>query len=305
MQQFHAETTDVSVKATVDYPFSLDLKFYRSANSDLEGFSDHDLRAHFYIHGIHEGRPGSPCVFREKFLSLVSKTAHTLEIGPFCSPVLRGPNVKYFDVAERDALIQRAILHHQGHTDPPVIDYVSPTGDMAVIDEEFDQIFSSHCVEHQPNLIRHFNQVERLLRKGGSYFLIVPDKRFCFDHFLPETTIADVLSAQIEQKILHSPRSVLEHRHLTTHNDPVRHWHGDHGTPAIQTQDVDTVLLWIDQLAKSGDAYLDVHAWHFTPAVFEDVVNQLYRLGLSKLRADRIYNTPAGRFEFCAILSNH
>jgi hypothetical protein len=59
----------------------------------------------------------------------------------------------------------------------------------------------------------------------------------------------------------------------------------------------------IDYIIANKDAYLDTHAWHFTPDVFLDIVNQLYNYGLSKLKAERIYNTPFGRFELCAILS--
>jgi SAM-dependent methyltransferase len=285
------------------FPQALDLDYYRSVNGDLRSFADEELISHFDRCGKTEGRAGSQLSFREHFLTILSQGADTLEVGPFCGPQVRGDKVRYFDIAGREALIEMAKQLQYPITETPVIDYVSPTGDMAVINDQFDQVFSSHCVEHQPDLVRHFSEVSRILRDGGSYFLIVPDKRFCFDHYLSESTIADVLGAHIEQRRLHYAKSVLEHRVLTTHNDPARHWQGDHGLPVSQQQGLDCVKGAIDHIVKNADVYLDTHAWHFTPQIFEDIVTKIYQLGLSMLKVDKIYNTPVGRFEFCAILS--
>jgi SAM-dependent methyltransferase len=292
-----------TANSSLNYPPSLDLNYYRGANSDLATFSDDQLTVHFRNHGKNEGRAGSPCSFRENFLPTISPDAPTLEIGPFCGPQLRGDKVKYFDIADRDGLMKRAAEIHYPFTDAPFIDYVSPTGDMDVIVDQFEQIFSSHNIEHQPNLVRHFRQISRILGGGGRYFLIVPDKRFCFDHFLPETTIADVLGAYIEQKSHHSAKSVLEHRHLTTHNEALRHWQGDHGMPAIETQGPDVVMRSVDYIIENAETYLDTHAWHFTPESFQTIVAKLYQLRLTEIQVERVYNTPYGRFEFCAILS--
>lgn len=285
------------------FPPVLDLDYYRSGNSDLTSFTDDELISHFDRWGMTEGRAGSPQSLREHFLPIISQTVDTLEIGPFCGAQLRGDKVRYFDIAGREALIEMAKQLQYPITDAPIIDYVSPTGDLGVINDQFDQVFSSHCVEHQPDLVRHFSEVSRILRYGGSYFLIIPDKRFCFDHFLSESTIADVLGAHIEQRRLHYAKSVLEHRVLTTHNDPARHWQGDHGLPVVQQQGLDCVKGAMDHIVNNAGVYLDTHAWHFTPHTFQDILSHLYRLGLSKLRVERIYNTPVERFEFCAILS--
>ncbi len=210
--------------------------------------------------------------------------------------------MRYFDVAGREELIEKAKYLQYPITETPVIDYVSPTGDISIVDAQFDQVFSSHCVEHQPDLVRHLSGVSRILRDCGSYFLIVPDKRFCFDHFLAESTIADVLGASVEQRRVHYAKSVFEHSLLTTHNEPIRHWRGDHGVH-LQGQSIDCVRDTVDHIVKNADVYLDTHACHFTPKVFEDILTQLDQLKLSQLKVDRVYNTPFGRFEFCAILS--
>ena len=68
-----------------------------------------------------------------------------------------------------------------------------------------------------------------MLLPGGCYVIIIPDKRYCFDHFINETTIADVVNMNVNKVKNHSVKSVIEHRGLTCHNDSVRHWNNDHG----------------------------------------------------------------------------
>jgi SAM-dependent methyltransferase len=286
------------------FPLALDLSYYRRHNIDLKTLTDDELAAHFADWGEAEGRAGSALSLRENFLKVIPQGADTLEIGPFCAPQLRGEKVRYFDIASREDLIIRAGQLQYAFTDAPVIDFVSPSGDMGIINEQFDQIFSSHCIEHQPDFVRHLMDVSRILRDRGLYFLIVPDKRYCFDHYLSESTIADVLGAHVEQKHLHYAKSVLEHRFLTTHNDAGRHWQGDHGFDDIGQKDINNVRASLEYLSENPNEYIDTHAWHFTPAGFKHIVNKLYDLGLTKLRAERVYNTPFGRFEFCAILEN-
>ena len=92
-------------------------------------------------------------------------------------------------------------------------------------------VFSSHCIEHQPDLVRHLQEVANLLEPDGAYFLLIPNKLYCFDHFIAETSVADVMLAHHLGHRVHTLASVIEHRALTTHNDPSRHWLGDHADP--------------------------------------------------------------------------
>jgi hypothetical protein len=303
MQKPPYPETEPAVESVQDFPPVLDLKHYGSAYEDLRSFSNDELIRHFIDWGEKEGRAGSPLCFREYFVPIISKDISTLEIGPFCGPLLRGDHVRYFDIADREALIEKAQQLQYNFTEAPMIDYVSPIGDLGIIQDSFHQLFSAHCVEHQPDLIYHLAQVSRILQNGGSYFLIIPDKRYCFDHYLCESTICDVLGAHIEQKKLHYAKSVLEQSLLTTHNDPVRHWQGDHGIPEIRKQGLDCAKIAFDNISRNSDIYINTHAWQFTPESFEELSTQIYKLGLSELQVDRVYNTPFGRFEFCAILT--
>jgi hypothetical protein len=132
--------------------------------------------------------------------------------------------------------------------------------------------------------------------------VIAPDKRFCFDHYLAESNIADVLGAHLERRSLHYARSVLEQHLITTHNDAVRHWRGDRGDPVYKIHGNNSIRTAIQLIDNNPNIYINTHAWHFTPDVFGEICSKLRELGSSQLNVDRIYSTPFGRFEFCAIL---
>jgi SAM-dependent methyltransferase len=283
-------------------PPELDLEYYRQNNADLASLSEAALTAHYATFGGKEGRASSSLARRVGFVRFVQEHPSILEIGPFTTPTLRGSNVKYFDLMDQGSLLERAARIGHPVTDVPHIDYVSPTGDLEVVKQTFDVVFSSHCIEHQPNLVQHLNSVARLLRPNGLYALVVPDKRFMFDHYVAESTIADVVEAHWEGRAVHRLASVIEHRAFVTHNDPVRHWVGDHGEPR-NAHSVAPVLAAMREHDAAAGGYVDVHAWQFTPTNFRRIIEQIFDLGLSPLRVARVWETPRPEMEFCAILS--
>jgi SAM-dependent methyltransferase len=211
-----------------------------------------------------------------------------------------GDHVRYFDVLDREGLLKRALEIGYPVKMAPYIHYVSPVGDLRIIRDKFAAALSCHCIEHQPDLIRHLQQVAGLLNDDGLYYLIIPDKRFCFDHFIPESTIADILDAYFSERRVHRLASVIEHRALTVHNDCVRHWSGDHGDEAPNLAERTRKAVEEYQNAQGG--YVDVHAWQFTPESFERSIAALHELNYSPLRPLRVHATTRNRNEFTAIL---
>ncbi|HEY9345863.1 MAG TPA: methyltransferase domain-containing protein [Inquilinus sp.] len=279
----------------------IDVRFYQKQPPDLAHLNAQEARHHYASYGIREGRLARPDGVREGFLTLVPTDKPVLEIGPFANPAVRGDNVRYADVLTTGQLRARAIEIGYDPNGCPEIHYPLPTLDLGTISERFAAVISSHNIEHQPDLVRHLQAVERLLRPGGRYFLLVPDKRYCFDHFLPETTIADVMSAYMCRPKVHDIRSVIEHWALTTHNDPARHWDGDHGRPHIETT-LEPLKRAISTYESNPEQYVDVHAWQFTPQSFEYLFNLIADLGLTRLRPQVVHPTVHLRNEFCAVL---
>lgn len=295
------EVRPASHEEVTELPAEFDVAIYHSRNPDLRSLSDGSLARHYISAGFREGRPANRVANRTAFAALIPQTAQVLEIGPFANPLKRGPNVKYLDVLSTELLRARARTHGVDPANCPDIDFVSETGDLAVVTDRFDAVLSSHVIEHQPDLLHHFTGVADVLTAGGRYYLAVPDKRFCFDHFIAESSVAQIVTANVQARRVHTVCSVIEHAALTTHNDPVRHWAGDHGEPVYKSAPaaIGAALATYD---RSHGVYLDVHAWQFTPESLRDSLQTLFTLGMSPFRVLRVYATVAGSNEFYVVL---
>lgn len=279
-------------------PPAFDPPAYRHHNAALADLSPDELRAHYEEQGRKAGLVASPLALREGLLAIAGDGRTVLEIGPFCAPLLRGPQVEYLDVLDADQLRARAIkIGIDPSGCPPHIHHV---GDIAQIGRRYDAVISSHAIEHQPDLVRHLREVERILEPDGSFLLIIPDKRYCFDHFLPESSIAQIIAAYAEGRRVHTLASIVEHMALTTHNDSTRHWAGDHGDPAKGR--AARIRAALDRHEAADGGYVDVHAWQFTPSSFREAIDMLAALGLIGLEVGEVYDTVRGRNEFCAVL---
>ncbi|WP_428696428.1 hypothetical protein [Stappia sp.] len=281
-----------------EYP-EFDPAFYRGVYSDLAQLDDSQLWHHYEMHGRTEGRLASPLACRGDFVKFISTFTPALEIGPFHKPVLSGQGVEYFDVLDKDALRVRAEGLGESAERVPDINYVSPVGDLSVVDKKYRLIFTSHSIEHQPDLISHLVSIEKILDYDGLYAMIIPDCRYCFDHFLRPSAISDVMQAHVERRTIHSLKSVVEHRALTTHNDAIRHWDGDHGPEHVSSQ---RVLNAIEEWKSNIGQYIDVHSWQFTPTSFRNLISVLYEMAEIKLNVSRVYETPRNHNEFCVLL---
>jgi len=228
-----------------------------------------------------------------------------LEIGPFTNPLITGAKekTKYFDVMNKKQLIERA-TNLGRPTDKAVhIDFYDSNGNLSIVTETFDTIVSSHCIEHQPDLITHLRSVSEILQPNGLYYVICPDKRYCFDHFTAESKTIDILIANKEKRTRHTLQNVVEHSTIVTHNNPKRHWDGDHGKMHYTKHGKKIIEDIFERFDKAGNAYIDVHAWKFSPNSFANIINELYDFGYTDLKVKTIYPTPRNRFEFIAILT--
>jgi SAM-dependent methyltransferase len=282
--------------------FEVDCDFYRKTYRDAHRLSDDEVRRHYATIGKSQARMPAAQAVREHFGSLLHHRRKILEIGPFLAPICKGAGVKYFDILDKEGLEKRGKEIGFPGTEAPHIDFVDPSGNMSAIDERFDAVVSSHCVEHQPDLIAHFAQVARMLEPGGRYFLLIPDHRYCFDHFLRPSTAVEVMRAHREKRTRHTLQSKIQHVALTTHNDAARHWAGDHADPLYPYSTRDRVGAAIWQHEQAGDDYADMHAWQFTPDSLESLLNELAIGNRVALRPVCIYPTPRGRSEFVAVL---
>lgn len=264
-----------------------------------------------------------------QFLNNEINTKHlkALEISPWNRPFLSGSGVKYFDAADSESLRKSAVAANRDpRRVPSKIDFISPNGDLNVVDETFDIVFSSHVIEHCPDLIRHFQSVSRILCAGGVYALIIPDKRYCFDYYNSESTISEVIDAFINERKMPRLADVINLAYTCTHNNAKLHWIGQHGErygyrnapgPDLRLEvmgeyffdDISeanrkklSYLIEKYNEALKNDKYISTHNWRFIPDSFGYIINLLNKLEFIDLTLYRLCHTIFGRQEFVAML---
>lgn len=281
------------------FDFDFDLDFLKKNVPTLSNARDEDILKILYRKLLSDGVPSSPHAYREYFLQTINArtSSKKIEIGPFDNPKIVGENVAYFDVLDADQLRIRAQEHGRNHNQTPHIDYVDENGDLSIISDKFDLVFSSHCIEHQVDFIKHLDQVANILTETGECWMIIPDKNYCFDHYFDTSSIADILDARISGRNVHSLKSLVEHSCLITHNDALRHWLGDHGVKNASLTKM-SVQNAISKFDVADGQYIDVHAWQFTPQSFLELMQLLYELGLSRFSTVMVNSTPFPRQEF-------
>lgn len=314
-------------------PPEIDLNYYRQVYPELNRFSDDVLREHYKRFAVEQGH--STCIYdRREYLqallqnAIAEKHVKALEISPANNPFIKGDSVKYFGIMDSEALKTNA-EKSQRPVDrvPEKIHFVSPTGDLGVVDEKFDLVFSAHVIEHCPDLIEHFQGVSKILNKGGLYILIVPDKRYCFDYYHSESTLSEVIDAFANERKFPRLADVINGIYTRTHNNAVMHWLGIHGerygrrnTPPDPDGRAEIrgeyfqddgkgvhgegILRLVEKYAESLEfgEYISAHNWRFTPDSFGYIIKTLNELKFIDLPLYRLCHTIWGRQEFIAML---
>ena len=108
--------------------------------------------------------------------------------------------------------------------------------------------------------------------------MVVPDCVFCFDAKIKPSMISEVISKNLHQDKIHSVAKVIEHRALTVHNDPARHWADFiNGLGQYNLIDVTRVSYAIKEFKEANGKYIDVrerqHTWFSDSYLFFSPVN--------------------------------
>jgi len=233
---------------------------------------------------------------REGLTPLLETTGRAVEIGPGVKPMITGENVEYFDVEDR------AADQRDGPTSIPEITHISKTADLSIVPSGAELVCTSHVIEHTPDLIAHLLDVERILSPGGRYVIISPDKRFCFDAALPPSHLGKVISAHLEKRKTHSFQSIYESYVLRTHNRSGRHWRGNSFDDDYLKDHLALTKAALAQVCEADGAYVNSHAWQFTPSSFDMILRDLKALDFISLDVEFVGETPPGRNEFTACL---
>ena len=153
----------------------------------------------------------------EKVLHRIDSRGRGLEIGPSYGPIApkrSGFHVDILDHLDRDALMrkyQNAPWVDVDQIEP--VDYIwngEPYAELIGKTKCYDWIIASHLIEHTPDLIGFLNDCDSVLKDTGVLSLVIPDARYCFDHFRPLTGLSKIIDAHLNRQRIHTAGTFAE-----------------------------------------------------------------------------------------------
>jgi SAM-dependent methyltransferase len=201
-----------------------------------------------------------------------------LEIGALDLPFLTPDesDVEFADYATTHELRERARAA-PGHSEEFVmpVNFVLKDGGWDSVPNQFDWIAAAHVIEHAPSLIDWLNIVGDKLKEGGILFLIIPDKRYTFDFFRPETTLGKIFEDHIRGKKTPGISEVFDEIFYARNLNTIDIWQNANKIQ-FRAKDTKSVLA----VAKTvSNNYIDVHCNIFSNESFSTVISTLCRDG--------------------------
>lgn len=223
----------------------------------------------------------------ERIRSQFDQTMRLIEIGPSYNPIVpksQGWNTIVVDHTTKGELLDKyapGSLVSEGFDASVIeeVDIVWRQGALSdcfpkVLHGQFDGLIASHVIEHVPDIISFLQSVAVLLKPNGKFFLAVPDKRLCFDFFVPLSTTGHAIDAVGQSR--HTRGILFDHAAYYAFKGGEGAWQRDGKvapfTFAHEWGPVSAILQ------KKIDDYEDAHKWRFIPASFQLMILELNRL---------------------------
>lgn len=255
---------------------------------------------------------------KKHLLGHLASGAPGLEIAPWHSPVLpksRFPSVFTLDIFPYDELIARA-----RSAQPPVAkksveaieppDFIGNAANLAAaipaeLRGKLKFILSSHNLEHLPNPIKFLADCADLLPDDGVLVMAIPDKRACFDHWRPLSSLGQVVEAHVAERLRPSVAQLVDHNlgraYVDTPDGPATVFPIDTPEDRIHS-DNSRFAIVADQLRDlkaeraEDDPYVSAHCWTFIPESFALLLRDLADLRMISLYSIEISESVGGEF---------
>jgi SAM-dependent methyltransferase len=237
----------------------------------------------------------------QKVFSALDKTGRGLEIGPSHNPLApkkSGFRVDILDHMSREDLVGKYTGHSVNLANIEEVDYIwqgEPYAQVTGKKAYYDWIIASHLIEHTPDLITFLKDCSEILKEDGVLSLVIPDKRFCFDHFRPITGISKIIDSFFSKNKIHTAGTAAEYYLNVVAKGSQIAWDQDKTGVYGFVHGLNDAM---EGMAKVQDEeiYLDLHAWCFTPHSFRLLIHDLNSLGFINLKEVIFYPTTGCEF---------
>jgi ubiquinone/menaquinone biosynthesis C-methylase UbiE len=152
---------------------------------------------------------------------------HGLEIGGSASNPFRLDTLNVDFTDSMTTVFKLAEVKACGTAMP--VDIVAPGDDLPVADESQDFVVSSHVLEHFTNPVKALLEWDRVVRPGGTIFLIVPHKDRTFDSASERTTLEhSIADYNSDCRTPHTDPGGHDHVWVTEDIVGMIHWMREH-----------------------------------------------------------------------------
>lgn len=230
-----------------------------------------------------------------------------LEVGALNNPIVKPSNgcIKFIDYADTQTLKARHAAYPYRVNNMVNVDFVwQGTGSLAAIvgkDNFFDYFIASHVIEHVPNVLGWFRGIAEVLKPGGVFNLAIPDKRFTFDVGCPESTLGQLVEADLMSYTHPSIRQMFDNAYYAKAIEPGVIWASKIVTNSLPAYSGEIApQLAYDQAVRIANEklYFDSHCWIFTPYSFLKLLEGAIKLGLFSFEVTSFFTTKVNDFEF-------
>lgn len=208
------------------------------------------------------------------------KSKRILELGPLNRPIADKniyPNTFYCDICSteeirklysgNDYLKATGILIDPESIIP--VDYVIQDNYKKTLEnvQKFDCVIASHVLEHMPDLIFSLQDISFVLKPGGIFCIIYPDKRYCFDHFRTSASFRDAYNVFRNGTKENAPMVLDFFYSVIPENNPHVFWEKKEILNYLPETSYAEAIKHYEQVAE-GMRMDDVHYWPFTDMNF-------------------------------------
>ncbi|MGB3670852.1 MAG: methyltransferase domain-containing protein, partial [Phormidesmis sp.] len=234
-------------------------------------------------------------------LKHIDKDGLGVEIGPSHNPIAskkEGYKVHIIDHMSREELTAKYEEHGVNLENIEEVDFVwrgEKYSELTGKSKYYDWIIASHVIEHTPDLISFLNDCDAILKDDGVISLVIPDKRYCFDHYRPITGLSKIIDSHYQKNRIHSPGTVAEYFLNVVSKSGEIAWNSSATGKYSFVHSLEEALQGMKSVVREN-AYLDVHAWCFVPHSFRLIVHDLFCLGIIPFKEVSFHPTSGCEF---------
>lgn len=168
--------------------------------------------------------------------------------------------------------------------------------------EKFDFVIVSHVLEHIPNLLDFFLDIQNILRTDGKLIIIYPDRRFCFDHFRVDSKFSSIYDVWVKGKKDVASQVLDFYTNVVPENDAVKFWNVENDIKMNEKEEHEKNLKAYKNSLK-GNLEEDIHYWPFSDSAFIKFLYDCMTYKLFSFAIEKFIPTQQNTQEFLVVVS--